>query len=567
VRRADLAMIQWILAHFERCSVAGEVVREAAKGGHLWVFQLLEADRSHGDIEWSAESLTDAAAAGHWELMKWLDTRVSTQETRSSSDALWGLAVTQNKLEMVKWAVTKGFSHEDVGFDDWREEQWTTRMEIVRYLLENEIGDPSYIVEAALKVAARIGDLETMQWLVARDDEFDDEDEVFDNILYRACEHGHLTMVQWLLEHIDYLDQADGPSDAMKAAATHGKLPIVHWLWNNCSRDPTVGLFKGDGNTAMDVAAAGGHLEVLKFLDQIDKVSGQRVGEGSAKRQCVSGRFPHCTVSAMDSAAANGRLDVVKWLHVNRSEGCTTAAMDNAAANGHLKVVKWLHWNRSEGATTAAMDKTAARRFHASSCTTLDSDDCCMGKPPSSFYKNQLATLRWLLSNRTEGRTTAAMDGAAAKGNFQVLQWLHDCAHASCSSKAMDAAAGIGRLDIIKWLHTKASISCTSAAMDDAAAGGYLNVVRWLHANRTEGCTAKAMNLAAANGHMGVVRWLLEHRAEANIVSAIEHAIVCKRFEMMWYLDAQRTDHSVTLRQMRDRLRNRSLRDLTHAIN
>ncbi|OWY92058.1 hypothetical protein PHMEG_00039090 [Phytophthora megakarya] len=41
IRRADVKMVQWILTHFSNCLVEKEVVEEAAKGGHLWVLQLL----------------------------------------------------------------------------------------------------------------------------------------------------------------------------------------------------------------------------------------------------------------------------------------------------------------------------------------------------------------------------------------------------------------------------------------------------------------------------------------------------------------------------------------------
>lgn len=36
-----------------------------------------------------------------------------------------------------------------------------------------------------------------------------------------------------------------------------------------------------------------------------------------------SGEAKKFSKNAMDLAAANGHLDVVKWLHENRKEGCT----------------------------------------------------------------------------------------------------------------------------------------------------------------------------------------------------------------------------------------------------
>lgn len=47
-----------------------------------------------------------------------------------------------------------------------------------------------------------------------------------------------------------------------------------------------------------------------------------------------------CTVGAMDGAAGGGHLDVVRWLATNRLEGCSQAAFDMAAAEGHLHVIK-----------------------------------------------------------------------------------------------------------------------------------------------------------------------------------------------------------------------------------
>lgn len=67
-----------------------------------------------------------------------------------------------------------------------------------------------------------------------------------------------------------------------------------------------------------------------------------------------------CTTSAMNFAAAHGHLEIVKWLHENHSEGCTKWAMNAAARYGHLDVVKWLHENRDEGYT---MDMSAGNGY------------------------------------------------------------------------------------------------------------------------------------------------------------------------------------------------------------
>jgi hypothetical protein len=75
----------------------------------------------------------------------------------------------------------------------------------------------------------------------------------------------------------------------------------------------------------MDLAAAGGHLEVVRWLHE--------------------NRSEGCTVWAMNRAAGGGFLEVIRWLHENRNEGCTIQAMDLAASGGHVEVVRWLAQN------------------------------------------------------------------------------------------------------------------------------------------------------------------------------------------------------------------------------
>ncbi|KAK1928739.1 hypothetical protein P3T76_015842 [Phytophthora citrophthora] len=48
-------------------------------------------------------------------------------------------------------------------------------------------------------------------------------------------------------------------------------------------------------------------------------------------------------------------------------------------------------------------------------------------------------------------------------------------------------------LHTVVWLHQNRSEGCTTAAMDGAATNGHLEMVKWLNENRTEGCTTAAM--------------------------------------------------------------------------
>ncbi|KAJ3110466.1 hypothetical protein HDU96_006597 [Phlyctochytrium bullatum] len=75
--------------------------------------------------------------------------------------------------------------------------------------------------------------------------------------------------------------------------------------------------------STFDEAAAGGQLAVLKCL-----------------YSC--GRYGGCSAYAIDKAARGGFLDVIKWLHKVHNAGCTDDALINAARGGNLDVVEYL---------------------------------------------------------------------------------------------------------------------------------------------------------------------------------------------------------------------------------
>lgn len=133
------------------------------------------------------------------------------------------------------------------------------------------------------------------------------------------------------------------------------------------------------------------------------------------------------TVTAMDLAAANGHLHVVQWLHENRSEGCTTAAMDGAAEAGHLEVVEWLHENRSEGCTTAAMDG-AAEAGHLLVVQWLDEyrrEGCSFNAFECAAIWGHLRVIDWLFEHRPEGfRNLFLRNRRVLNLETHVLRWI-----------------------------------------------------------------------------------------------------------------------------------------------
>jgi hypothetical protein len=118
----------------------------------------------------------------------------------------------------------------------------------------------------------------------------------------------------------------------------YNKGKLISFSYKGCSLDNFA--------TSVDSFATYGHLSIIQLFLK-DKTS---------KRTC--------TKYAMDNAAHGGHLHIIKWLHNNRTEGCTNHAMDTAAQHNYMNIVKWLHENRTEGCSDYAMDYAAQYGHH-----------------------------------------------------------------------------------------------------------------------------------------------------------------------------------------------------------
>jgi len=142
---------------------------------------------------------------------------------------------------------------------------------------------------------------------------------------------------------------AEGASLELAEAAASGRLPRVKEL---VEAEPAAARGSSpDGFPVMALAAAFGHLEVVRYL--LDKGA-----EVNAVASNGSG------YTALTGAVAGGHLEIARFLaehgaHVNYRYARGYSPLLTAAANGHLEIVKMLVANRADLEARSDDGKTA----------------------------------------------------------------------------------------------------------------------------------------------------------------------------------------------------------------
>eukprot|EP00051_Salpingoeca_urceolata_P026001 m.474230 g.474230 ORF g.474230 m.474230 type:complete len:322 (+) comp20390_c5_seq2:3029-3994(+) len=315
------------------------------------------------------------------------------------------------------------------------------------------------------------------------------------------------------------------------------------------------------GQTAMQLAAGRGHLDVVKLLLSLgDRGSYQR---RAALLYQADGKG--CTALLM--AADEGRVEVVRWLIHEAKAPVTPVCRDGltavhlAARNGHLDTLKVLApFDRlstaigasDSGGNTALLHAAKHGHLHVVQWLVLD-----CGVPVTQTNKNGSTALllaaegghhdvvEWLLeplhsgggggvgvSEQTDKEQNSALLLAARAGHGLLVEWLLDSGHGSIvhdknelGRTVLLEAAAHNQLHVVKsLLDDSAPWACASAALLQqtdgkgytalhlAASEGYLSVVQWLvdetKATTTTTCNdgATAVELAARHGHLETLR-------------------------------------------------------------
>jgi hypothetical protein len=181
--------------------------------------------------------------------------------------------------------------------------EWSSEVnfpELTEWLFQNNY---ECIANVNMDTAAKNGQLDTMRWLYTNK-----KSQFTYNTIRYAVKRGDLDMVKFLHGKVEHT------TDAMDWAASGGHLKVLKWLHLN-----------GYGCTskAISWAAGGGYMKTVKWLNNIGA---------------------ECTVDAMDSAIINNQYEVLDWLHKNRTEGCSDVILDADELN--IDIVKWLQANK-----------------------------------------------------------------------------------------------------------------------------------------------------------------------------------------------------------------------------
>ncbi|EFA81394.1 hypothetical protein PPL_05379 [Heterostelium album PN500] len=235
------------------------------------------------------------------------------------------------------------------------------------------------------KRAARLGDIELLEWLYNRMAKEQEDPQVFKSITLGTIPN--LATIQWFEAHSFQINSSTPFLESLNNRFNFYRMDPEPFSLETLNIAKYIHFNRSESYSerAMENAVASGNLELVQFLN-FNRTEGSKS-------------------NLIDIASTFGFLDILRWLHYNNSGGCSTEAMDYSCLHGHLQIVQFLHENRSEGCSVDILDK----------------DD---GSSKS------LEILKWFYENRTERITqphnllTRIL--ATPIVNLELYQWVYE---------------------------------------------------------------------------------------------------------------------------------------------
>lgn len=538
-RFGNLELVTWLLAEklssIDRCTLQGDSpMHLAARYGHFQVVQLLIA--SGQDVNQSnghGQSALTLAASISEPLALWLcDNGANIHQVDGKGNSAFLLGARRGFVELLHCLRERGA---DIHLINKKGDNAFTlaakggSVDLLRWLSEQQVNIHQVNQEHfnALTRAACTGCQPAVELLCSLGVDRDqcalascrgDSSLSFGlNALALAVIHGHLDLADWLCQ-IFTLNRKDcGP---LLLAAENGQLAGIQWWYQHVvgAEDIKLPGLCLKLNIALMLAAAKGHLPVIKWLNQ---------------RGAVISTVTYRGDTALLLAANSGDLASVKWLcqngcdlhHVNHDGN---NALSLAAMAGDLFIVQWL-----------VSKKVANRR------NSMGHDAVALATKHGSER-----VIRWLALSQNlhhcDYRGNNLLLLSLCHGHVQLsIRFAHSGVDIhgvnQDGDNALLLAAKAGFMFIAVWLcEQHVDVHWVNYAGNNAlmlaAEAGHLPLVRWLYENK--GVTIGLINrdgrnvfdLAAMNGHLQVVQWLEDKpvmlsadTADKAVMSAARH--------------------------------------------
>ncbi|KAH9150489.1 hypothetical protein AeRB84_006677 [Aphanomyces euteiches] len=358
-----------------------------------------------------------------------------------------------------------------------------------------------------LHEAARNGDLDMVQELLASGTMIDGINEIHNTPLHVASKSGHLAVMKFLLDKGAAVNAADSERwSPLHFASNNGHLDVVKYLLDNGAAVDTKSYF---GETPLILACSKGHLSVVKCL----------VENGAA----VDMESNRCW-TPLHMASENGHMDIVKYLlekgaAVDKNDQYGHTPLELASAHPHLDVVKYLLDNGATIDTTgnlcwklllAASEKGRLDivKYLFNKGAAVDINSGYFGTPLESAYKNgHLNVVMFLIDKGiTFDISTDTVEMISRTGEYP-LNWAYKHGHFNVFNYLLDKGAKVDRTDdggqtLLHLASMYGDLDATKSLLKKGA-----------KVDARDHVGQRPLHLASINGHECIVRYLIDKGA------------------------------------------------------
>lgn len=256
----------------------------------------------------------------------------------------------------------------------------------------------------------------------------------------------------------------------LAAAACGGQLAVLEWLFGYFVEDPNRSL-----RCVCVEAAAGGHLEVLKFLQIREHF------HPTDPSKCI----PMPEIVWLE-AAARGHLHILSWGYSQRHMTKLSWPLRAAARKGHLDILQW----------------------YVTTCDQQVGISFFIPQWRDAAAEGHLHILKWAFEQGYTDSVVSWIWAAASGGHISVLEWLSNIPNVPLRDESRQlclAAASGGHLQVLLWAKAKGILHMDGSVAMEAAKGSHLQLLQWLKNN---GCPWDAEGIRRSARCAAVTSWL-----------------------------------------------------------